>query len=27
VGYLIWYILIARKLVRLGWGGRQQKSI
>lgn len=21
VGYLIWYILIARKLIRLGWGG------
>ena len=21
VGYLIWYILIARKLIQLGWGG------
>jgi hypothetical protein len=23
VGYLIWYILIARRLIRLGWGGSQ----
>jgi hypothetical protein len=21
VGYLIWYIQIARKLIQLGWGG------
>ena len=26
VGYLIWYILIARKLLRLGWGGLQKGS-
>jgi hypothetical protein len=26
VGYLIWYILIARKLFRLGWGGLQKGS-
>jgi hypothetical protein len=26
VGYLIWYILIARRLIRLGWGGSQQKA-
>ena len=23
VGYLVWYILIARRLIRLGWGGSQ----
>jgi hypothetical protein len=23
VGYLVWYILIARKLIQLGWGGSQ----
>jgi len=27
VGYLIWYVLIARKLIRLGWGGSQLEAI
>jgi hypothetical protein len=27
VGYLIWYILIARKLIQLGWGGSQLEVI
>jgi hypothetical protein len=27
VGYLIWYILIARRLIRLGWGGSQMEGI
>jgi len=27
VGYLIWYILIARKLIQLGWGGPQKEGI
>jgi len=26
LGYLIWYILIARKLIRLGWGGSQMEG-
>jgi hypothetical protein len=26
VGYLIWYILIARKLAQLGWGSSQQEG-
>jgi hypothetical protein len=25
VGYMVWYILIARRLIRLGWGGLQRK--
>jgi uncharacterized membrane protein YczE len=25
VGYLVWYILIARRLIQLGWGGSQRK--
>jgi hypothetical protein len=25
VGYLVWYILIARKLIRLGWGGAERE--
>jgi uncharacterized membrane protein YczE len=24
VGYLVWYILVARRLIRLGWGGSQR---
>jgi hypothetical protein len=27
VGYLIWYILIAHKLIQLGWGGSQRGGI
>jgi hypothetical protein len=26
LGYLIWYILIARRLIRLGWGGSQMEG-
>jgi hypothetical protein len=27
VGYLIWYILIARKLIQLGWGGSSKEGL
>ena len=27
VGYLIWYILIARRLIQLGWGGSEKGGI
>ena len=27
VGYLIWYVLIARKLIQLGWGGSQREAL
>ena len=26
VGYLVWYILIARRLIRLGWGSSQREA-
>jgi hypothetical protein len=26
LGYLIWYILIARRLIWLGWGGSQMEG-
>jgi hypothetical protein len=26
VGYLVWYLLIARKLVQLGWGGSEKEG-
>ena len=27
VVYAIWYILIARRLIRFGWGGSQEEGI